>query len=239
MRRRDVYLKEPEEHMLYERDCMRGEGHEDGRIPPAETERRRLDAVVYRQYLDPGYTTLNPAKLVAADLTEPSASSRVPGAVLYAEPGERLFIHVLNDDVPHSLHLHGLWYGVDSDGTWPFGLAAADGRRSDEICPKESWTYVFDATEETVGAWPFHDHCHEVMANVDRGLFGGIVVRDPRWEPADYEVPLFLHRMAGPRRVALFDSGTLEPPGAASQAARTRSPSPRRASSATTAGSTP
>ncbi len=211
MRRRDVYLKierlpgyspvapEPEEHMLYERDCMRGEGHEDGRIPPAETEQRRLDAVVYREYLDPGYTTL----------------------------------------MPHSLHLHGLWYGVDSDGTWPFGLAAADGRRSDEICPKESWTYVFDATEETVGAWPFHDHCHEVMANVDRGLFGGIVVRDPRWEPADYEVPLFLHRMAGPRRVALFDSGTLEPPGAASQAARTRSPSPRRASSATTAGSTP
>jgi hypothetical protein len=44
MRRRDVYLKieklpgyspvapKPEEHMLYERDCMRGEGHEDGRI---------------------------------------------------------------------------------------------------------------------------------------------------------------------------------------------------------------
>jgi plastocyanin len=227
MRRRDVYLKieklpgyspvapEPEEHMLYERDCMRGEGHEDGRIPPAETEQRRLDAVVYREYLDPGYTTLNPAKLVQADITEPGAASRVPGAMLYAEPGERLFIHVLNDDdVPHSLHLHGLWYGVDSDGTWPFGLAAADGRRSDEICPKESWTYVFDATEETIGAWPFHDHCHDVMANVDRGLFGGIVVRDPRWEQADYEVPLFLHRMAGPRRVALFDSGTLEPPKA-------------------------
>ncbi len=227
MRRRDVYLKieklpgyspvapEPEEHMLYERDCMRGEGHEDGRIPPAETEQRRLDAVVYREYLDPGYTTLNPAKRVEADITEPGAASRVPGAMLYAEPGERLFIHVLNDDdAPHSLHLHGLWYGVDSDGTWPFGLAAADGRRSDEICPKESWTYVFDATEETIGAWPFHDHCHDVMANVDRGLFGGIVVRDPHWEHADYEVPLFLHRMAGPRRVALFDSGTLEPPKA-------------------------
>jgi hypothetical protein len=67
MRRRDVYLKieklpgyspvtpEPEEHMLYERDCMRGDGREDGRIPPAETEQRRLDALVYREYLDPGY----------------------------------------------------------------------------------------------------------------------------------------------------------------------------------------
>ncbi|MEP6651005.1 MAG: multicopper oxidase domain-containing protein, partial [Lapillicoccus sp.] len=224
MRRRDLYLKieklpgyspvapEPEEHMLYERDCMRGMGHEDGRIPPAETEQRRLDAVVYREYLDPGYTTLNPAKLVAADITEPNVTSRVPGTVIYTEPGERLFIHVLNDDdAPHSFHLHGLCYGIDSDGAWPFGVAAADGRRSDEICPQESWTYVFDATEETVGAWPFHDHCHDVKANVDRGLFGGIVVRDPSWQEADYEVPLFLHRMAGSRRVVLFDSGTLQP----------------------------
>lgn len=224
MRRRDIYLKierlagyspvapEPEEHMGYERDCMRGEGHEDGRIPAAETEQRRLDAIVYHEYLDPAYTTLNPAPLVPADITEPAASTRVPGALLYTEPGERLFIHVLNDDdTPHSFHLHGLDYGIDSDGAWPFGVSAPDGRRSDEICPQESWTYVFDATEETIGAWPFHDHCHQVIENVDRGLFGAIVVRDPRWEKVDYEVPLFLHRMAGPRRVALFDSGTLQP----------------------------
>jgi hypothetical protein len=39
-----------EDHMRYEQDCMRNHGHDDGRIPPAETEQRRLDAVVYREY---------------------------------------------------------------------------------------------------------------------------------------------------------------------------------------------
>jgi FtsP/CotA-like multicopper oxidase with cupredoxin domain len=83
----------------------------------------------------------------------------VPGTVVYAHPGDRLFIHVLNSDTdPHSFHLHGLSYGIDSDGAWPFGIEASDHRRSDEICPGETWTYTFDITDEMAGAWPFHDH---------------------------------------------------------------------------------
>jgi len=80
---RDIYLKieklpayspvapENGEHDRYGRDCMRNHGHENGRIPQAEIERRRVDAVVYREYLDPGYTVPNLAKLVEDDLIEP------------------------------------------------------------------------------------------------------------------------------------------------------------------------
>jgi FtsP/CotA-like multicopper oxidase with cupredoxin domain len=222
MVRRDIYLKiesiarynpvvpDDADHMRYGIDCMRNQGHEDGRVPPTEIAMRDFDALVYREYLDASYTTPNTAPLVAADINEPPWDRRVPGTVLYAKPGERLYIHVFNCDTePHSFHVHGLLYGIDSDGSWPFGVASPDGRRSDEICPQQHWTYIFDATEDTIGAWPFHDHHMAILPSVGRGLFGGIVVRDPEAPRADHEVPLFLHQLAGRRDTVVFDSGTL------------------------------
>lgn len=226
MRCRDIYLRiegvpryspvdpEDHEHDRYRRDCMRNHGHEDARVPVAEVERRRLDALVYREYLDPGYTTPRTDPLVAHDVNEPRWDRRVPGTVLYAEVGERLFVHVLNADTePHSFHVHGLVYGIDSDGSWPFGVAGGTigghELRSDAICPGQSWCYVFDVTEDTVGAWPFHDHVMDIEAAADRGLFGGLVVREPDCEPIEVEVPLFLHRMVGTSGEPAFDSGTL------------------------------
>jgi plastocyanin len=221
---RDIYLKieripgysplasDDAEKSALRRDCMFNHGHEDGTIPDAEVALSRLDAIVYREYFDAAYTVPNLAKLIDADINEPAFDRRIPGALIYTEPGERLFIHVLNaDDQPHSLHVHGLIYGIDSDGSWPFGVhhLSHDGRRSDTICPGKTWTYVFDVTAETIGAWPFHDHHMNIGENVNRGLFGGIIVRDSSLPEADYEVPFFLHRLAGPSRTALFDSGPM------------------------------
>ena len=191
MATRNIYLKietipgyspvEPDDHVSppirYRRDCMRNMGHEDGTIPVDEVTARRLTALIYREYLDPQYLIPKPNKLVAADVNEPAFVRRVPGTVIYARPGDWLRIHVKNADVaPHSFHLHGLKYGIDSDGSWPFGSQSNDGRRSDEICPGQTWTYTFHATDETVGAWPFHDHYRNIGASVNRGLFGGLVV---------------------------------------------------------------
>lgn len=189
---RDIYLKiepindynpvNPLDHVpagvKYKRDCMQHGDHHQGVIPPAEVDARAVEAVVYREYLDPDYLIPKVDKLVEADINEPSFDHRVPGTVIYAHPGELLRIHVYNaDSQPHSLHLHGLFYGIDSDGSWPFGTQSKDGRRSDEICPGHSWTYTFCATEETVGVWPFHTHAqHGIDSGIDRGLFGGIVV---------------------------------------------------------------
>ncbi len=161
----------------YGRDCMRNMGHEDATIPSAEINARKVTALVYREYLDPVYLVPKPDKLVLADINEPAYHRRVPGTVIYTQPGERLKIHVLNADTqPHSFHVHGLMYGIDSDGSWPLGTQSSDGRRSDEICPGQYWTYTFDVTSGMIGAWPFHDHCHNVGANINRGLFGGIIV---------------------------------------------------------------
>lgn len=102
-------------------------------------------------------------------------------------------------------------YGINSDSAWPFGVQARDGRRSDEIRPGECWTYVFDVTPETIGAWAFHEHAHDVGAMVARGLFGGLVVRDPAAERTDHEVPVFVHQMVGTGIGCNFQSGTLTP----------------------------
>src|SRR6266853_5185201 len=188
---RNIYLKierildyspvEPDDHVSppiqYRRDCMRNPGHEDATIPADEVAARRLTALIYREYLDPQYLVPKPDKLIAADINEPAFPRRVPGTVIYAKPGEWLRIHVKNaDGTPHSFHMHGLRYGIDSDGSWPFGTQSDDGRRSDEICPGQTWTYTFEVTEKTIGVWPFHDHYRNIGAYVNRGLFGGLVV---------------------------------------------------------------
>lgn len=189
---RHVYLKieriegynpvKPEEEeaglATYGRDCMRNEGHENGFIPQSEIDARALDAIVYREYLDSAYLIPKPDKLILADINEPLYEDRVPGTVIYARPNQRLKIHVWNtDDVPHSVHAHGLRYGIDSDGTWPFGTeASSGGGRSDAICPGETWIYTFDVTDYMLGAWPFHDYTHYSNLSIEQGLFGGIVV---------------------------------------------------------------
>lgn len=162
----------------YGRDCMRGEGHENALIPQSEIDARALDAVVYREYLDSAYLIPKPDKLILADINEPVYQHRVPGTVIYTHPCQRLKIHVWNcDDIPHSLHVHGLRYGIDSDGSWPFGTEAAHhGGRSDAICSGETWIYTFEVTDEMLGAWPFHDHTHHMDIRIDQGLFGGFVV---------------------------------------------------------------
>ncbi|SOD42288.1 galactose oxidase-like domain-containing protein [Nitrosovibrio sp. Nv4] len=203
------------EHHKHRLDCMRNMGHEDATIPQAEVDRRTLNALVYREYLDGAYTILKDDPLIAADTNEPRVERRIPGTVIYTQPGERLYVHVLNGDIePHSLHVHGLHYGIDSDGSWPFGVQEYDGpNRSDAICPGEQWCYIFDAREDTIGCWPFHDHHMHIEEVVKRGLFGGIIVRDPHCEKVDLEVPIFFHRLTANVDIAeaAFDSDTLNP----------------------------
>jgi plastocyanin len=183
---------------------MFNSGHESGRIPAQEILGSTADGLVYREYLDSHYTTPNRAKLIEADVNEPPWDRRIPGCLLYAKPGEWLHIHVWNADTSdcHSFHIHGLHYGIESDGAWPLGVATQDGRRSDEIFRGQKWTYVYDVTPDMVGAWGFHDHAHDTARNINLGLFGGLIVRNPAAPRADHEVPIFIHQFAGGSSIA-------------------------------------
>jgi FtsP/CotA-like multicopper oxidase with cupredoxin domain len=194
----------------YGRDCMRNPGHEIGRVNAQEIFSTTFDAVVYHRYQDAMYMNPVTDKLVAADVNEPPWDRRIPGCVLYADVGDELSIHVRNGDSDcHSFHLHGLKYGIDSDGAWPLGVQAADGRRSDQILPGESWTYRFRATPETVGVWAFHDHFQMVQRWANRGLFGMLIVREPKAPRCEHEIPLIVHELAGDIALDGFESPTL------------------------------
>jgi hypothetical protein len=69
----------------YGRDCMFNMGHEYGRLTPTEIFQATLDAIVYREYLDPDYTIPKMDKIIKSDVNEPPWDRRVPGAVLYAK----------------------------------------------------------------------------------------------------------------------------------------------------------
>lgn len=164
-------------------------GHPMGVIPDAERDARALRAVTFREYQDADYLIPRTSKLVHADINEPVWNNRVPGCVLYAYVGDNVRIHVHNaDNRPHSFHIHGIEYGIDSDGAWPMGTQAADGRRSDEICPGKSWTYIYQVRESMIGAWAFHDHSsHASHGSSKLGLFGGIIIRK---RPFRWPIPL-------------------------------------------------
>src|SRR5438445_744863 len=212
----DVYLKietipgyspvEPDDHVSppiqYRRDCMRNMGHEDGTVPDDEVAARRLTALIYREYLDTEYLVPKPDKLVAADVNEPAFTRRVPGTVIYARPGDWLRIHVKNGDVaPHSFHLHGVRYGIDSDGSWPFGTQSDDGRRSVEM---------------PMGIMAMPGHGLD-LSDIPPKLVPYLVTLDelahaPQPQPPNkhlLHVPLFFHQMSGARGTPVFQSAPL------------------------------
>lgn len=96
---RDIYLKierlpgysplasDDAEKILFRRDCMYNHGHEDGKIPDSEVALSRLDAILFREYLDPAYTIPNMAKLVEADINiKLPISGRDPGRIHVVAP---------------------------------------------------------------------------------------------------------------------------------------------------------
>ena len=124
---------EPSSHSgTYRRDCMRNTGHEDAHDPAvggerAEPDRARSTASTSTLTTCPEAGQARPGGRQRADLHP----SRARAPSIYARPGDRLHIHVFNaDGMPHSFHVHGLEYGIDSDGSWPLRHA---GRRRQAI----------------------------------------------------------------------------------------------------------
>jgi hypothetical protein len=88
--------------------------------------------------------------------------------------GETLNINVKNElssDV--SLHVHGVHYKQDSDGTRHSGSF---------VTPGATRTYQWRAAPGTAGYWHYHDHVmgdDEGSAGILAGLYGGLIVRKP------------------------------------------------------------
>lgn len=100
----------------------------------------------------------------------------VPGPLLQVKKGDTLIVHFTNElDEPTTVHWHGLRIPDDMDGS---------PRIQDPVKPGETFTYTFVVPD--AGTYWYHPH---VRANeqVEKGLYGPIVVHDPTDPQVDVE----------------------------------------------------
>ena len=92
------------------------------------------------------------------------------------------------------MHPHGVRYTPDYDGVYLGDHTRVGGF----VAPGEEFTYTWEATPDSVGVWPYHDHGPNHTLNTFRGAFGAIVIRERGAKPPDVEHVLFLHQLLPP-----------------------------------------
>ncbi|HEY9179285.1 MAG TPA: multicopper oxidase family protein [Candidatus Baltobacteraceae bacterium] len=105
----------------------------------------------------------------------------IPGPVLRIRHGQRLRAKFVNNSgEPGTIHWHGMILPNKMDGVEGVTQAAVPDRES----------FLYEFTPDPPGTRWYHDH---VSDGVARGLFGLIIVEDPKDEPADKEFALVFH----------------------------------------------
>lgn len=105
----------------------------------------------------------------------------VPGPLLEATLGQTLRVNFTNDtDQELTLHWHGLRVSPEMDGIM---------QMMDPVAPGESFTYDLQLID--AGFYWYHPHMDTALT-LERGLYGGILVRAPGEGRADCELPLVL-----------------------------------------------
>jgi FtsP/CotA-like multicopper oxidase with cupredoxin domain len=121
---------------------------------------------------------------------------QVPGPVLEANVGDVLEVRLTNWlSEPTTVHWHGLRLPAPMDGT---------DMVQHPVAPGETFTYRFALPD--AGTFWYHSHSNE-RAQMERGLYGALVVRGPNEPRVDAERVLVLDD------VALDRKGQIKPPG--------------------------
>ncbi|HEX4490711.1 MAG TPA: multicopper oxidase domain-containing protein [Acidimicrobiia bacterium] len=142
------------------------------------------------------------APLPASD--DIGANDGIPGPTLRLNVGDTVKVHFRNNDshfkYAHSLHPHGVFYDPASDGAW---LATDPKKPGTAVAFGDRYTYTWKVLRSSVGTWPYHDHSKPESifhgtppmpeASATLGMFGVIVVEDPKAPAADRENVVFLH----------------------------------------------
>lgn len=143
--------------------------------------RRRFRAFVYQRY--------------ESGFAQPLGPPQMPGPTLEGEVGDTIVVHFRNGDRHFgqavTLHPHGVRYTPDYDGAYMGDFTRAGGF----VAPGEEFTYTFECVPESVGVWPYHDHGPNHVLNMQRGLFGALIVREKGARKPDVEQVLFIHML--------------------------------------------
>ena len=105
----------------------------------------------------------------------------VPGPLFEATVGQTLRVNFTNDtDMDLTIHWHGLRVSPEMDGIM---------QMMDPVAPGESFTY--DLELKDTGFYWYHPHM-DTDTTLERGLYGGIIVRTADEGRADCELPIIL-----------------------------------------------
>jgi FtsP/CotA-like multicopper oxidase with cupredoxin domain len=141
--------------------------------------------IVYRRYT-PNWETAIPNQPGAA-----ADNDGIPGPLLRAQVGDKIVVHFKNLDNeferPHSMHFHGVRYQFGSDGAYIPGFSTRGGN----VKPGGEYTYRFEAGEDSLGVWPYHDHSQSMNDSIAGGMYGAISIRGRGEKPPDREFVVY------------------------------------------------
>jgi len=146
-------------------------------LPPLSRRALAADTVDYTLTSAP----LNFSPAPGVNFAGVAFNGTIPGPVLRVVHGQRLRAKFVNNSgEPGTIHWHGMILPNKMDGVPGVTQSAVADRQS----------FLYDFVPDPAGTRWYHDHVGDGVA---RGLFGLIVVEDPKDEPADKEFALVFH----------------------------------------------
>ena len=153
----------------------------------------------YTEYEDDSFTAAKPVPAEWEHLG-------LLGPVLRAQVGDLIRVTFKNlARFPYTMHPHGVFYELNSEGASFPGLDGALGSESAFVAPGETKTYDWYVTERAAPSggqsstvWLYHSHAYEVV-DTNAGLVGAILVTgkdeevDSAGKPLDVDREFVLH----------------------------------------------
>lgn len=134
-------------------------------------------------------------RMKAADGQERDITARyakgptIPGPTLVITEGDTAEVTlqhgIVDSTQPVSIHVHGVHYKIDSDGT----MKMLNGVADEAAFPEKPYTYKWTAAPGTAGTWPYHDHAfgNPMLGAEDKGLYGALIIN-----PASGKIPALI-----------------------------------------------
>jgi FtsP/CotA-like multicopper oxidase with cupredoxin domain len=119
-----------------------------------------------------------------------SSEPTIPGPTIVMTEGDVAEVtleHGIKEATnPVSIHVHGVHFPIDSDGT----MKVFNHHSDQAAFPGKSYTYKWTAAPGTAGTWPYHDHAfgNPMLGAEDKGLYGTLIVN-----PKNGKVPMMIN----------------------------------------------
>jgi FtsP/CotA-like multicopper oxidase with cupredoxin domain len=126
--------------------------HRDGMMDRPIKGKTKITALAYQRF-HPGFK-------------KPMGPPSIPGPLIEADVGDTVVINFRNEcGMPVTIHPHGIFYTVDMDGSYKGKYTTPGGF----VENGHTFRYIWDARQDTVGAWLYHTTARWIRSRSSRG----------------------------------------------------------------------